>query len=353
MSEAPSSSEERRFLITTELQGNSNLTVNGTATDPTSGNITLNEFEIGNTGEPGTVLTDSFSGIITANDFVNVEIRHDLPNAGFIVNNNARLEMGHQAIPNTKSITFGEVTVNNGGTLDVGFEQGLGTATGGYTAGHHANDLIITDSGGRTGGLTLNDGAILRLQVNGTAGDQFDSITAGGDVMLNGKLNVLLNPPGTTGASGSATNPTYSPVVGDTFDIIKVTGGPAPVGDYDGSGTVDGGDYNFWRMHFGSDNAAADGNLNGIVDAADYVLWRKNEGTTGGAGGTITGTFDLVEVTNAVPGFGFEVMYSPSLVQLRVIAAGAGAGSAVPEPTTLVLAALLLPLFAKRRARRS
>ncbi|HEX2474004.1 MAG TPA: hypothetical protein VHK01_04630, partial [Lacipirellulaceae bacterium] len=219
---------------------------------------------------------------------------------------------------------------------------------GGYTSGHHANDLILTNSGGRSGGLTLNDGATLRLQVNGTANDQFDSITADGDVMLNGKLNVLLNPPGTSGASGSGTNPTYSPVVGDTFDIIKVTAGPAPVGDYDGSGTVDGGDYSFWRMHFGSNNAAADGNMNGIVDAADYVIWRKNEGATGGAGGTITGTFDSVEVTNPIPGFGFEVLYSPNLVQLRVIAAGAGA--AVPEPSTLVLAGILLPLIARRRS---
>jgi hypothetical protein len=106
-------------------------------------------------------------------------------------------------------------------------------------------------------------------------------------------------------------------------------------------------------MNFGSNNAAADGNLNGIVDAADYVIWRKNEGATGGAGGTITGTFDAVEVTNATPGFGFEVLYSPSLVQLRVIAAGAGAGGAVPEPSTLLLVGVLLPLFAKRRAPRS
>ena len=53
--------------------------------------------------------------------------------------------------------------------------------------------------------------------------------------------------------------------------------GPAVIGDYDGSGTVDPEDYLVWKSNFGSiSNLAADGNHGGIVDAADYTIWRDN-----------------------------------------------------------------------------
>jgi hypothetical protein len=354
--DSTSPTEERRLLITGALEGSADITVNGTPTDLTSGSVTLNEFEIGGTGEPtGAVVTDPYSGAITANDFVNLEIRHNLPNAGFVINNNARLEMGHQAIPNAKNITFGEIIVNNGGTLDVGFEQGFATATEGYSAGHHAYDLILTSEGGRSGGLTLNDGATLRMQVNGKEANQFDSITAGGDVMLNGTLNVLVNPPGTSGASGSAANSTYAPMIGDTFDIITIAPGLGPVGDYDGDNDVDTDDHVRWMALFGTNDAAADGNQDGVVNAADYVVWRKNVGQTGGTTGAITGTFDNVTITDpngTFNGFGFQVNYLPTAVQLQVIA-GAGALSAVPEPSTALLAALMLTLVATKRRERS
>jgi hypothetical protein len=45
------------------------------------------------------------------------------------------------------------------------------------------------------------------------------------------------------------------------------------LGDYDGDGIVDDGDFDAWRAEFGSTLAAADGSGNGVVDAADYVVW--------------------------------------------------------------------------------
>ena len=349
-SESPT--EERRFLITGALEGISEITVLGTPTDLSSGNVTLNEFEIGGTGEPsGNVVTDPYASTITARDFVNLEIRHNLPNARFEIEENARLEMGHQAVPNTKTITLGGVSVFNGGTLEVGFEQHLGTPTDGYTSGHHANRLILTDDGGRDGGLTMEGGATLRLQINGTAAQEFDSITADGDVVLTGTLDVLMNPPATSGGAGSAANPIYTPTVGDTFDIITLTSF-VPAGDYDGSGMVGPEDYDLWRASFGTDNAAADGNGNGIVDAADYVLWRKNFGQMNVTPGSISGTFDDVAITDPLgtfSGFGLQVNYLPTAVQLEVVAGGAGALAAVPEPATAMLVGLLLPLLAMRR----
>ena len=348
-----SPSDERRFLVGNGgLEGSADVTVNGMSFDPTGGAVSLNEFEVGSTGEPsGDVATSPYAGTLTANDFVNVELRNNFPNAAFVINENARLEMGHQAVPNEKAIAFGEVTVNGGGTLEVGFEQALGSPAGGYTTGHHAYHLDVTNRGGRSGGLTLNDSANLQLQINGLAPEQFDSIAAIGDVALDGTLHVLMNPPATSGATGSADNPIYTPTVGDTFNIIEIAN-VSPVGDFDGNGTVDEIDYALWNSLFGTNDAAADGNGNGVVDAADYVLWRKNVGQMGGTIGEVTGTFDEVQINDPLgtfAGFGLQVNYSPTLVQLEVVAAGAGALAAVPEPATLMLLGMLLPLLAARR----
>jgi hypothetical protein len=252
--------------------------------------------------------------------------------------------MGNQAIVSNHSVQMGEVVVNEGGTLEVGFEQQ--TASG--DEGHHAYRLTLTSEGTRDGNLTLADGATLRMQINGTAATDFDQISAEGNVQLNGTLQVLVNPSASTGD-----NPTWSPSIGQTFDIINIAP-VTPTGDYDGNGTVGTEDYNLWRASFGTMNPAADGNGSGIVDAADYVLWRENLGDTGGTVGMITGTFDNVTVTDfdlVMGGLKFQVNYMPTRVQLQVVAAGAGAGGAIPEPSTLALAALLLTLLAFRRGK--
>jgi hypothetical protein len=87
-------------------------------------------------------------------------------------------------------------------------------------------------------------------------------------------------------------------------------------GDYNGDLHVDATDYGLWRSNFGSTtNLSADANKNGKIDAADYLIWRKNRSASGAGSGNLA--------------------------------------AAVPEPSTLLLVAMMLPgLFGSRPRRR-
>ncbi len=78
---------------------------------------------------------------------------------------------------------------------------------------------------------------------------------------------------------------------------------------------------------------AGDYNLNGAVDAADYTLYRDTLGATvapgSGADGSNNGVIDPADYTVWKNGF-------------SAASAGVAASSAVPEPTTVMLAALVL-----------
>jgi hypothetical protein len=103
----------------------------------------------------------------------------------------------------------------------------------------------------------------------------------------------------------------HLPVVAD-YSFATAVGAP---GDYDHSGVVDSADYNLWRKTYGTagSNLLADGNHNGVVDDADYLIWRRYRTSGSGAG---------VELVNAVP-----------------------------EPSSLALAAIGICLVGGRRAK--
>lgn len=57
-----------------------------------------------------------------------------------------------------------------------------------------------------------------------------------------------------------------------------------PVGDYNGDGIVNLGDYTVWRDTLGATLApgsGADGDYSGAIDSGDYDLWRANFGSSG------------------------------------------------------------------------
>ena len=63
------------------------------------------------------------------------------------------------------------------------------------------------------------------------------------------------------------------------FSFLAV---PPLVGDYNGNGIVDAGDYTVWRDSIGQsgEGLAADGNRDLIVDVYDYQLWKDNFGSS-------------------------------------------------------------------------
>jgi hypothetical protein len=70
--------------------------------------------------------------------------------------------------------------------------------------------------------------------------------------------------------------------VNDALDLLNQV---APLGDYDADGDVDAADYQTLQAAFGKSTvffgSGADGNFDGAIDAADYVVWRKSAGTNG------------------------------------------------------------------------
>jgi hypothetical protein len=269
------------------------------------------------------------------------------------VGNNALLDMGHKVLNATKSIKIGSVEVNNGGTLEVGFEESTATVSG-----HHVYHLSLTGDGSRDGDLTLHTGSTTVMQLNSTLGGPYDTITADGNVVLGGTLSVLTNAVASTGTTGGA-YVNYTPAVGDKFDLIKINSIPA-LADYNASGTTNSDDYFTWRSTFDTAvtaGTAADGNGNAGVDAGDYVFWRKHEGETSGPVGAISGAFDAVTFSQALPaGVAYQLNQTATLLQLEFITAPPGAsleGSAVPEPATLALCSLVLSLIATGRPSRS
>lgn len=334
--------DERRLLIESTLQGTGAIIINGAATDPTNlasggtNGITLNEFELGTQTEPTTLANNSFSGTLTANGFVNVELRNNLRGAAIVINQNAVLDMGHPVVGSTKVMQFGEINVNNGGTLEVGFEASIA----GQQIGRHVSQLELVSTNGRSGSLTLADGSTTVMQINGLNAHEYDTISAQGSIALNGTLKVVINPLAFTGV-----NTNYNPTPGDVIPLITTTGSGFLPADFNQNGVVDAADLTTWKGAFGV-GSGADANSDGVTDGSDFLIWQRTFGNSTG----ISGTFDAIVVEdpgNWMAGKTFQVLQTATSFSLVVVAAVA----AVPEPSTALLAGICLGGLAWRRRR--
>jgi hypothetical protein len=203
-------------------------------------------------------------------------------------------------------------------------------------SGTHAPGINGPGSVTANGQYEIVTGGRLEIEVGGTtSGTDFDAIHAH-NLLLGGTLDVeLIN--------------SFAPSAGQVFPFLTYTGGifgsfatellPAlpgglffdvayntgvislqvegVLGDYNRSGTVDAGDYIIWRKTFGQTGTGlmADGDRSGAIDAGDYDVWLANFG----------------EVATSIPGG------SPQ--------------AAIPEPETLLLAAVSLIATTRYRVR--
>jgi hypothetical protein len=251
------------------------------------------------------------------------------------------LEVANQVVVGADPAATGVFNMS-GGTLSTPTlsEGGVGSAfnfTGGTLHADTVNFSLVNNGGtiapgfvvGQThivGDLSLNSG-VLDIEIGGTGFGQYDRIVVDGVAHLGGTLKVDLVDLG----SG-----VYVPQLGDTFAFMSSAGtsdafstlnlptlsaglqwaitpgnvatfltvvSAALAGDYNHNGIVDAADYTVWRDTVGQSgaNLDADANHDGTVDQTDYDIWQSNFG-------------------NHNPG------------------SGAGSGTAVPEPSTIVLA---------------
>lgn len=81
-----------------------------------------------------------------------------------------------------------------------------------------------------------------------------------------------------------------SPFVGKGV-VVGASTSSGLVGDYDGSGTVSNGDYDAWKLAFGTSvgtaGDGADGNGDGVVNLPDYAIWRDNLGAAAAGGSNV------------------------------------------------------------------
>lgn len=343
------SGNERRLFIGQTLQGSGDIIVNGTATNPTAAPVSLNEFEVGGTDEGGDGLSQStYSGTLSTNGFVNVELRSEFLDAKVVISENAVLDVGHRNINDGFAHRIGEIEVASGGTLNVGYEN----STNAGDPEHGTLELVMSAAGTMNGDLTMDSGSTLQIQISGGAPNDFDRILVEGTADLAAEIVVITNPL-LPSQEDTVTDAPYVPTLGDTFDIIIASNGGGSA-DFDGSGTVDGSDLTDWQAAFGTDDGG-DANGDGDSDGSDFLTWQTQLGTSPAAGTIIDSgiTFSLDDsatgTTFAGTGLQFQLNVSSTLVQLEVVAATAVA--AVPEPTSCAIASLGLLLLASRRIR--
>jgi T5SS/PEP-CTERM-associated repeat protein len=359
------------------LDLNDDMTVNVTLGTTNQGLVT-GDGELGGTftnaatgelrGEPGKSLKLTGAGNINAGQ-INlfggmVEFTQNLTNSiGALVTGNGTLKVG-TLMTNSGTMNFsglanivGDVTNNSGAKIissgggpttfhdDVINNGEIRTSAGSFTTFFGATSGSGTYTGTGTvnfegdlkpgnspasisfgGNMALGVDAALKMELGGlTAGSQYDQVTVAGNVTLDGVLQILL-------ISG------FTPSAGNSFDLLNWGSLSGTFSSLELPALNSGLTWNTSQLYTtGVISVVAAGipgdyNNNGIVDAGDYVLYRKCAGTTHALPNDPTGgTIGAAQYTTWQSNFG------------RPPGSGAGsgvvesAGSAVPEPASLVL----------------
>jgi hypothetical protein len=209
--------------------------------------------------------------------------------------------------------------------------KGVGTFNNVSFSGTHAPGLSPTEL--NVGNVEYRNTATLEIEIGGlSSGSAFDKINSTGIVNLDGTLDVqFIN--GFTPSAGDTFEIITAASVIDTFDTLILPSLPGDLlwflnygatsvelvstfaGDFDEDGDVDDDDRIAWEGGFGSAPAVhmtGDANANALAGGFDFLTWQRQFGSGGGA--------------------------------------ALAAATTIPEPSSLLLAALgLLTLTARRK----
>jgi hypothetical protein len=236
-------------------------------------------------------------------------------------------------IPNGRTATFAS-SVSGGGSY---IGAGIAVFNAGFSPGNSGSASV--SFGGKanfaaTSTVNIELGGILQ-------GAQFDAIHVGGQLALAGALAISFINPGS-----------YSPQSGDSFDILDWGALAGTFATLNLPSLPGGLNWNTGQLYttgvLSISGLIGDYNQNGVVDAADYVLWRKSVGQSGSSL-PADGDNDHAITQNdfAI----WRAHFGQSL------GGGSGSGSslsgAVPEPSTLALAAFILVVSVSERFRPS
>lgn len=204
------------------------------------------------------------------------------------------------------SVVQGTLVVGPGSSLGIGnvLVDGASDRGGGiFGSGKLVVQTGATNAIADTATLTLTGGAN-----GGTI-----NLAAGIDDTVGGLIlgGVTQTSAGTYGSMTSSATFKSDYFLGD--GVVRLLAPPGVPGDYNGNGTVDAADYVLWRNGGPLQNEVDNP---GTVDSNDYSAWRARFGNTSGSG------------------------------------AGLGQGTAVPEPTTLALVAIISGSLAIKSRRR-
>jgi hypothetical protein len=187
----------------------------------------------------------------------------------------------HGLTPNQSlgySLTLGGITAQVGGT---GFLMKSGATTFGIDATSANDNPMLIDGGG---GFAENFSFLFNPTVvfDSLLISQFDSVDSGRFDIKSGQQIALTNGVTDVGIL-AASSANYLRWTGDSvsgmsrgFSVDGFT--VRLVGDYNGDGAIDAGDYIVWRKLLGSSVATryrgADGDGDGTIGPGDYAVWR-------------------------------------------------------------------------------
>jgi T5SS/PEP-CTERM-associated repeat protein len=306
------------------LRPSNSVTVTGTLSNAGQINIDSGELEI----------------LGAATNSLDIDIRSGALRLGQGLINNSG---GDIAIVGGAVDVFGSITNAPGGRIVVG-----GEAHAAFHDPFTNNGNLLVMPGAEL--LTLENlifgaGSSLTIELEqlpsdvpgGDATEAFGQVQVTGQTTLAGTLNVSL--------AGD-----FSPMVGDTYQILTSLDGRSGTFTTENLPTLSGG--MGWDVQYGTNAVilavvsalAGDFNADGVVDAADYTVWRNNLGDAheadlhhNGDGGAVTAS---------------DYQWWKQHYGNSISASGAvdGNSSVVPEPTaTLMIVTGLIALSVQRR----